>query len=313
MKGFVNSIQSKFKRTDREKKILFLIFLLIFANLFLFIIKFFPSIVFESLSVRSDSFNSLGDAGYSIVLLIGMYYALKPADSEHPHGHERIKPFLSLLIAISIILVGLLIIYQGINGLITGPTYQYTPLFIIALIISILTKLGLYRYLASKGDELDSNILIDISKDSLADVFASTSALIGVIGAASGYPYLDIIFGLLVSIWIFKTGYEMAHENINYLVGGAPSKRTMKQIQDVLNQKEITKQLYCEAHYVGPEIHVYCELEVPSNLSLMEAHEIEEKIEKNLKKIKGVKDAYIHLEPQKNNSKTNNTHNQSKE
>ncbi|WGI16797.1 cation diffusion facilitator family transporter [Methanonatronarchaeum sp. AMET-Sl] len=299
MKWLGKSINNRFKRTSREKKILGLIFLLIFANLFLFIIKFVPSIIFESLSVRSDSFNSLGDMGYSFILLIGMYYALKPADKKHPHGHERIKPFLSLLIAFSIIFVGIIIVYQGIQGLITGPTYQYTPYFIIALTISILTKYGLYHYLKKKGNEIDSNILIDISKDSMADVFASTSALIGVIGAASGYPYLDIIFGLIVSIWIFKTGYEMASENINYIVGGAPSQNTMKQIEKALNQKEITKQLYCEAHYVGPEIHVYCELEVPSSLSLIEAHEIEEKIEKELQQIKGVKDAYIHLEPEK--------------
>ncbi|OUJ19411.1 putative Co/Zn/Cd cation transporter [Methanonatronarchaeum thermophilum] len=303
MFGFFQSVKTSLKRTRKEKKILRLVFLLIFANLFLFTIKFVPSITFDSLAVRSDSFNSLGDAGYSFILLIGMYYALKPADNEHPHGHERIKPFLSLIIAISIIFVGISILYQGINGLIEGSTYQYTPLFIIALTISILVKFGLFKYLKYKGDQLDSNVLIDVSKDSLADVFASISALIGVIGAAYGYPFFDIIFGLIVSIWIFKTGFEMTTKNINYLVGGAPSQKTMQEIKKALNQKEIKKELYCEAHYVGPEIHVYCELEVPSSLSLIEAHEIEEKIEKELKKIKGVEDAYIHLEPEKNTDK----------
>lgn len=64
----------------------------IFCNVFLFLVKGSIGLLLQSLSVLADAFNNLSDAGSSIVGLVGVKMASKPADKEHPFGHGRIDP-----------------------------------------------------------------------------------------------------------------------------------------------------------------------------------------------------------------------------
>lgn len=287
----------KIKKDWEKNRIEKVFMLLAFANLGLFIIKFIPSFYFNSVSMRADALNSLGDTFYSLIILIGSYFAYRERDSSHPHGHERIRPFLSLVIAISVFLIGLTIVRGAINDIINDPSYQFTKYFVISLTISIITKLGLTKYLKAKSKELDSEVITSAAKDSQADVLASTSALIGIIGARLGYLYLDSIFGLLVSIWIFRTAYEMLKENFNYLTGASPDQEIWDNIKEQIQKQNIGNIKDLEAHYVGPKLHVACEIRLSGDLTLKEAHEREEEIKNNVETINEVDTAYIHIEP----------------
>lgn len=293
---------------DSGKSSITKIFLiLVFINLSLFIIKFLPSWFFNSLSVRADALNSLGDSFYSIAILIGAHFAYREKDITHPHGHERIRPFLSLVIASSIFLIGINIVRNVIETLLYGPSYNFTPIFFLVLIISILSKFGLSRYLHKRGDDLGSDVIISAGKDSKADVLASSSALLGVLGAQIGFLYLDAIFGLAVTVWIFKTSYHMAKTNFNYLTGAAPSKDILKEIRKTIKNQNVSEIKKIEAHYVGPKIEVACEVKLPKTLNLEKVHKKEEEIKSAIEKIEKIDTAYVHIEPDNTTNKKQKT------
>lgn len=150
-----------------------------------------------------------------------------------------------------------------------------------------------------EGEKIKSTALISTSEDSKADVLASFTALAGVIGGWSGLIYLDAIFGLIVSIFIFKTAFSIGKRNIKFLTGGAPPKKVVNQIKNVLDKRDkITSYHDLEAHYVGPEIHVSLSIHLLEELEFDKVHKIEEEIKKQICSIENVDTVYLHLEPE---------------
>lgn len=270
---------------------------LVLANLFLFLIKYIPTLVYPSISVKADAFNSLGDFGYSALVLLGFEILFRPRDKTHPHGHERFEPFISLIVAIAIGITGLLVVTDAIQSLFE-PTYSFSYLFVIALLASCIVKYLLSIHLEKKSKEIGSTALLSSSKDAKADVLASSAALVGVLGARGGFIYLDTIIGLIVSVWIFKTAFSIGKENFRYLTGATAPEKIIDQIKDILNRREsIISYHDLEAHYVGPEVHVSLSIHLSEELSFNKVHEIEEELKKKLESIKGVDTVYLHLEP----------------
>jgi len=283
---------------DQKKKIKQITITLISINMGLFLLKFIPSHLFASVSLSADAFNSLGDLAYSIMFLIGLRYALKPKDEGHPHGHERLEPFLSLIVCFAIASTGLMVVRQAISGL-YNPTFDFSIFFIIVLIISILIKSLLFNYLNTEGENLESTALISSAKDAKADVFASLTALVGIIGAYFGVIWLDALFGLVVSFWIFKTAYEVGRKNFDYLTGASPPNEKIEKIEKVLQEnKDVISYHNLEAHYVGPKIDVSINVYLPDDLDFKEVHRIEEDLEERIKNVKEVDSIYLHLEPE---------------
>ncbi|MBS3815015.1 MAG: cation transporter [Hadesarchaea archaeon] len=288
------------KIQEKKKKVRRIIAILIFLNLSLFLVKWVPTLIFHSLSVKADAFNSLGDLAYSGLILLGFEILFKPRDKSHPQGHERIEPFISLIIAGAIGFTGILVVKQAIENFFT-PAFEFTPYFLMALLISVITKFWLSKFMERKGKEIDSSALIDSSKDAKVDVVASLTALIGVIGGLKGIPLFDTILGLAVSGWIFKTAYDIGKKNIGFLIGSSAPKEKIKKIKNILNEREqVTSYHNLIAHYVGPEIHISVSIQLPEELDFKEVHEIEESLQKEIREIEGIKEVYLHLEPVNN-------------
>lgn len=78
----------------------------IFCNVFLFVVKWLAGYLMHSISVMADAFNNLSDAGSSIIGLVGVKIAEKPADEEHPFGHGRIEYIAALIVSFLVMQVG---------------------------------------------------------------------------------------------------------------------------------------------------------------------------------------------------------------
>ncbi len=284
--------------TEKRKKVRMIALLLIGVNLSLFLIKWVPTFFYQSISVKADAFNSLGDLAYSGFLFLGFEILLRPKDDSHPHGHERFEPFISLVVAIAIGITGVLIVKQAIES-IFNPVYKFSIFLIIALIISAITKFGLSVFLKKKGKELGSTALISSSEDSKTDVLASFTALVGVIGAGGGLLFLDTFVGLIVSVWIFKTAYSIGKKNFKFLTGGAAPEKIVDRIRKILDEKkEVISYHDLEAHYVGPEIHVSLNIHLSDKLDFYTVHDIEEDLKKEIGSLSEVDAVYLHLEPE---------------
>lgn len=252
-----------------------------------------------SLAVGSEAVNSLADAVYSTIILAGLYLTTKPPDFEHPHGHERIEPFVSLFVAVGVFAAGGAILWQSTTSILDG-TYGGTAgtLGVAILVAAGVFKYGLYRYCYDVGHEQNSPALVAAALDNRNDILTAAAALVGVVGAQVGYPVLDPLAAMVVSLGIIYTGFEIVRDNVNYLVGAAPPDYLRDLIvQRALSHPDVRGAHDVVAHYVGPEIDVSLHIEVEGDMTLHEAHDIETWVVQAIRDIDEVDDVFVHIDP----------------
>lgn len=252
-----------------------------------------------SLAVGSEAVNSLADAVYSAVVLGGLYLTTQPPDFEHPHGHERIEPFVSLVIAIGIFVAGVLILAQSASSVLMGTVSPPAGPYAIAVLAgAAVIKFGLYRYCLDVGSRYHSPAVTATALDNRNDILTASAALVGVVGASIGFPILDPLAAGLVSIGILYTGVEIVRDNVAYLVGAAPPEELRIEIlRRALAHPQVSGAHEVVAHYVGPEIDVSLHIEVEGDLTLLEAHDIETAVVTAVRDIPQVDDVFVHIDP----------------
>ncbi|MGM0590495.1 MAG: cation diffusion facilitator family transporter [Halobacteriota archaeon] len=252
-----------------------------------------------SLAVGSEAANSLGDTAYSLLVLAGLYLTTQPPDFEHPHGHERIEPFVSMVVAIGVFGAGIYVLWQAATTILNG-TYGMSASVpaAIVLVAGGAAKYLLYRYCLSAGEKTNSPALVATALDNRTDILTAGAALVGVVGAAIGYPILDPLAAGVVSFGILYTGFDIVRDNLNYLVGAAPPDELREEIlQRALAHPEVQGVHDVIAHYVGPEIDVSLHVEVEGEMTVNHAHDIESEIVQSIQTIAEVDDVYVHVDP----------------
>ncbi len=252
-----------------------------------------------SLAVGSEAVNSLADAGYSVVVLGGLYLTTRPPDFEHPHGHERIEPFVSLVVALGVFLAAGLVARNAALALLSGsvPVGGGAPA-VAVLALSAVAKFGLYRYVLGVADRRHSPALRATALDNRNDILAAVAALAGVVGATLGYPWLDPAAALAVAVAIAYTGVEIVRDNVTYLVGRAPPEDLRVEIvRRALDHPEVEGAHDVIAHYVGPEVDVSLHIEVAGERTLRETHDIETNVVDSISDLPEVDDVFVHVDP----------------
>jgi cation diffusion facilitator family transporter len=252
-----------------------------------------------SLAVGSEAVNSTADAVYSLVVLAGLYLTTQPPDFEHPHGHERIEPFVSLVVALGVFAAGVVVLWQAATTVLTGDYGVVAgPAAMAVLVASAVVKYLLYRYCRRVGEAEHSPALVATALDNRADILTAVAALAGVVGASAGFPVLDPVAGALVAVGILYTGVDIVRDNVSYLVGEAPPEPLRVEIlRRALQHPKVEGAHDVVAHYVGPEIDVSLHVEVEGKMTLLEAHEIETAVATSIREIAEVDDVFVHVDP----------------
>ncbi|MFB6168256.1 MAG: cation diffusion facilitator family transporter [Haloferacaceae archaeon] len=252
-----------------------------------------------SLAVGSEAVNSLADLAYSLVLVGGLYLTTQPPDNRHPHGHERIEPFVSLVVALGVFAAGALVFRSAVVTLLNGSYGSVggaLPAAVLAA--SALAKAWLYRYCRRVGERHGSPAMVATALDNRADVLTATAALVGVLGAGVGVPVLDPLAAGVVAVGICYAGLDIVRDNVDYLVGGAPPEELREAILErALSHPQVHGAHDVIAHYVGPEVDVSLHIEVEGDLTLDEAHEIESAVVQSVGSLEEVDDVFVHVDP----------------
>ena len=252
-----------------------------------------------SLAVGSEAVNSLADSAYSVVILAGLYLTTRPPDFSHPHGHERIEPFVSLFVALGVFGAGFAVLWRAITSVLSGDlATTIGPAAVAVLALTAVVKFGLYRYCLRVADRTNSPALTATALDNRNDILTAGAALVGVLGARIGLPVLDPVAAGVVSIGILYTGFEIVRDNVDYLVGSAPPEDLRAEIaRRALAHPEVEGAHDVIAHYVGPEIDVSLHVEVEGDRTLREAHDIETEVRNAIGAIEEVDDVFVHVDP----------------
>jgi hypothetical protein len=170
----------------------------IITNCVLVIIKLFIGIISASISIIADAINNLSDMGSSLLTIIGFKISNKPADKDHPYGHQRVEYIISLIIAMIIAFVGLELLTTSIDKIINPEVVKVDLITFIVLGVAIVLKAlqGLFYLSASK--KINSLSLKASAKDSINDCISTTAVLVGtIISKASGYNVDGIVVELI--------------------------------------------------------------------------------------------------------------------
>lgn len=267
-------------------------------NIFLFIIKAIVGIISNSIAVISEALNSFTDILVSIGIKIAVKISRDKPDQKHQFGHNAAQPIAAFILAVFAFVVGINIVEESIKRLIEPQKINTIPSVYIVLVITIITKIVLNKYQIKIAKIFRSPAIRAASVDSINDVLASTIALFGVIGAYFELIYLDSIAGILVAFFVFKSGYEVGRENIDYLMGRSAGKDFEEMIREVTMGVEGVKGINdLRSHYVGDKFHIEIHIEVDKDTSTSISHDIGNRVRFTLEDIEEVQKVFVHVDP----------------
>ncbi len=272
----------------------------VFANTALFVLKLAAGIMSGSIALISDSINSLNDIAASIATYICVKISGKQADEGHPFGHSRAEPIAGLIIAVLAGILGFEIIRVSIERLLdtTAAAPEIDLFTLLVPVVTIASKWAMGGYFKKVGRRFNSPALMATATDAYMDVFVAIAVLIGVVGVWLGYPYLDPLAGLVVSVWIIYAGYSIGVENIDYLMGKAPPKELMEEIKTAGCSVDGVRDINTvRAHYVGSFIHVEIHIEVDKDLSTSDSHSIGKAVERGIESLDSIDKSFVHIDP----------------
>ena len=270
----------------------------IFLNLLLFAGKLFAGLLVRSVSITADAFNNLSDAASSVITLIGFKLAGKRADRNHPFGHGRVEYITGLLISISIILVGADLAKSSLNRILYPVQTVHSGAAAAILLVSIAVKFYMFFYNRSLAEQIDSVALRSTAMDSISDCAATFAVLLCQLLSAKFGLHLDGWCGLAVSLFILHAGIRSAFDTVTPLLGTAPDPTLSARIEEmVLHTEGILDMHDLMIHDYGPGHQVVSlHAEIPSDFTLVHAHEIIDRLETRLDRELGVM-SVIHMDP----------------
>lgn len=292
------------KKVDREAVGRKTSLLGIFINLILFAAKFLAGSISSSIAIVADGFNNLSDSLSSVVSLIGFKVASKKPDREHPYGHGRIEYICALIVAFFIFLTAFTFLKDSIVKIINPQELKDSLILYITIFISILLKIFLGIINRVMGKKINSVSLMATSSDAFNDVLVTFSTAVSIAVYSIWKVNIDAFIGIIVSLLIFKSGLDVLKSSVSPLLGMKADKSLVEEIENtVLKGKYVLGIHDLIVHTYGPsKIFASVHVEVPSDCTLIEVHEIMDEIENDVRKRLGV-ELTIHFDPVETESK----------
>lgn len=276
----------------------------IIANLILSVFKLIIGFIGNSSAMISDAVHSASDVFSTIVVMIGIKMAAKESDKEHPYGHEKMECVAAIVLAIVLFITGLGIGVEAFRTIFSG-NYENLEipgiLALIAAVISILVKEGMYWYTRYFARKINSGALMADAWHHRSDALSSVGALVGIFGARHGFAVMDSAASLVIFVFIAKAAYDIFMDAIDKMIDRSCDETTQKQIYEcILETENVLGIDLLQTRIFGNKIYVDAEIEVDGDVTLNEAHDISELVHQRIEeKFDMVKHIMVHVNPDK--------------
>lgn len=274
----------------------------IFSNVFLIVSKLIAGFSSGSVSIISDAIHSLSDFLTSVMAFFAIKKASKPADKEHPFGHEKFEDLSAFIEGVIISLAGAFIIkeaYMNIVG--AGAKEIHTTVGIVVITLCIVINFFVYRHLQKVGKQTGSTALLADSQHLKTDVITSVGVLLGLVAIKiTEIMIIDSIVAFFVALFVIKTGYELCIQALQNLLDASLPKEHRVIIKDIIKTYipvDIIKIQDIKTRKAGGCKIVQLTLVVPENMTIKQGHILCDKIEDEIEELLGNTKVIIHLEP----------------
>ncbi|KPK98916.1 MAG: cation transporter [Omnitrophica WOR_2 bacterium SM23_72] len=249
-------------------------------------------------SMTADGFHSLSDGASNIIGIIGIHFACQPKDKEHPYGHKKYETFFSLGIAALLFLLAFNLAKAGIGRLYNPQVPHIDSTSFIIMMVTMALNIAVMRYEHKKGKQLNSDILISDALHTRADIFTSLSVIITLIVIKLGYPVLDPIATIVISLFIAHAGFDIARHSSRVLCDTAVIMDDKRIADIVLGIKGVKACHKIRSRGRPDDVYLDLHVQVNADMHMDNAHKISYAIEAAIKKeIPGVTDVVVHMEP----------------
>lgn len=277
----------------------------VISNILLTIGKLTVGYFGKSDAVFADGIHSAADVFASVIVLLVIKIANKPADQEHPYGHGKAEVIVSGIVGILLFIVSIYIVYEAIVGFF-HPISTPNIMAMWVAIISYGTKEILYRYSLKVGKQYSSKAIEAIALDHKADIVASVAAAIGVILSIIGDKYNlplllygDKVASIVVAYLIFKIAKEMLKEAFDILLERNIELDTINEYVSLIASFSDVKRIdRIRAREHGHYVIVDLRVSIDHDKTIKEGHDLSREIKKVLmNKHDNIEEVLIHLNP----------------
>ncbi|MFT5728532.1 MAG: cation diffusion facilitator family transporter [Desulforhopalus sp.] len=279
------------------------------ANALLAILKTSVGIIGSSPALLADGINSTSDVAYGIVVNIFMRLSGKPADEEHPYGHDRLESIAAVVVGAFVITTAISIFWSSINNVyeLLSHTSDFTGASQLALWIALFTvvlKIWLAIWTKKIGQETKNNVLKALAADHRNDIFSALAATIGIIFGQSGFLWVDPLAGGVVSIIILITGVEIIKDSAADLMNTLPGNELTNQINNAIKKMPEVKDIEeVSGHRFGLYMVLNITIGVSPDLTVAEGDAIATRVEQTLMEdIDYMRRVFVHYHPVNGNT-----------
>jgi cation diffusion facilitator family transporter len=299
-----NYIDQPIDEVNRKKLGFRAINLGLFANILLAAVKTSIGILGNSSALLADGINSISDVAYYLVVSVFMRLAGKPADDEHPYGHNQLESIASLVVGAFVITTAITIFWESVNNVYIiwigegdGQTASIITLYVA--LATIFIKVGLMLYTRKIGEETKNPVVSALAYDHRNDIFTAMAAVVGISLDLAGFPWVDPLASALVALVILRTGIKILRESAGDLMDSVPGKALSKQIKSLVNPLTGVDEVEeIHAHRFGPYLVINLTVGINGALSVYQGDRIATQVETLIMdQVPNVRRVHVHYHP----------------
>lgn len=264
------------------------------------VMKLVTGLFTGSLAVLTSAIDSLLDILMSGINLMAISHAEQPADEQHPYGHGKFETLATLFQAVVIAASGIWIIYEAVQRLIEYSPLRQTTVGIGVMAISTVASLLISRHLRRVARETDSSALQADSLHFTMDVYTNLALLVGLILISRfDLPWLDPIMSMFVASYILFESIRLLRHGLRDVLDEQLPDKVREEIETLIEEHkhELFGYHNLRTRRAGSQKMIDFHLTVCKHLSVEEAHDITDYIEKKIGEHIIGTDVTIHVEP----------------
>ena len=264
------------------------------------ITKLLTGLLTGSLAVITSAIDSLLDILMSGINMMAIKHAEQPADEQHPYGHGKFETLATIFQALVIALSGGWIIYEAIQRMIESTQLQKTGVGILVMLVSTIASYILSRHLRRVAKATDSSALEADSLHFSMDVYTNMALLVGlVLISRFDLPWLDPVMSILVAVYILIESVKLLRHGLRDVLDEQLPDTIRDEIEALIedHKHELFGYHNLRTRRAGSQKLIDFHLTVCKHLSVEEAHDITDYIEKKISEHMIGTDVTIHVEP----------------
>ena len=293
---------------SREKEIYKVTLVGSAGNVALLTFKFIAGVMGHSSAMIADAVHSLSDFITDVIVLAFVHVSAKPQDVSHDYGHGKYETFASFIIGLALLAAATGIIIAGVVNVIDwlGGHELVSPgrLALVAALVSILVKEGLYQYTVRRGRKLDSQAMVANAWHHRSDAFSSIGAAVGIGGAillGNRWAVLDPLASIVVGAMLVKVSITLLRSSVGELTEHSLSSDIEQEIEDIIRSfPDVSEPHNLRTRRIGTRIAIEAHIRMDGAMTLQDSHDLATQVEQKLKSRFG-DDTHItlHVEPVK--------------